>query len=260
MSRIENFQQENYGSLLNNIPVVSGRPLDNQTLMFDEFIQQWNFKNSSIDPTGPVGEGLTGPTGPDAPGVVGSKGPDGATGIQGNTNTGPTGPVGPAGPAGLANNTGPTGSTGSRGPSLGAVVVKGTSRSYNTPTTTIVFETTPLYNNSSKIIYNGDSTWSLAPGGAYLCTATIGDVKIDTFSDASIAWRTSGDLGGSADVLTALDSNYKCYVVNGFVDTRSESSPILVRLIISSFAGPGVVSIGTAQSEGVPIAVIKQLL
>ena len=263
MSGIEILQQEN-GVLLNNIPIVSGIPVDTQTLVYDDSVKQWIFANASsgnAGPTGPPGQGLTGPTGPAGTGITGSAGPTGPTGIAGNPNTGPAGPVGPTGSSGVNTNTGPTGPTGSRGPNFGAVIVKGKPKIYSA-SATVEFETGVLYNTSSKIIYNGDSTWSLAPNCVYLCTVTIGNMSTETLSDASVSWTVSSGavLGGST--IVENDSPIRCFVINGVVDTRAESSPLQLSLYITRDTTPTSFYIGLfgTQQEGVPIAVIKELL
>ena len=90
---VSELAKPNFSVYISDIPIESGTPENNQSLVYKSNLNQFVYEQIS---------GVTGPTW--ATGPTGPTGPTGATGD--------IGPTGPTGPTGATGDIGPTGATG----------------------------------------------------------------------------------------------------------------------------------------------------
>jgi hypothetical protein len=283
MSRIENLQQKN-SVFVNNIPIVSGGPGDNQSLVYDESLNQWVFENigsgntGATGPTGPTGSGLTGPTGPSGQNnVTGPVGPTGPTGPTGFTNIGPTGATGATGPGGEATNTGPAGATGATG-TTGTTLSIGVFDTLPKSLTSADLLPAPIAFSNPYYLAGGNisnilSTFTLniSKKASYLCTATISNIIAnDPNMVGEIAWSRLGTASlpqkyyvPSVRIKNA--PNYPpskcCYVISAIISTADipTGEQCFVELTVKSLTGSGTLTLGSGAGVGTPFVVITEL-
>jgi len=270
MSRIEKNPQNNNCVLINNIPITSGSPGPNQTLVYDSSINQWVFETGGGGVTGPLGpSGPTGPTGPGgsatntgATGPTGSTGPSGPTGPDGSaTNTGATGSTGATGPAGTAANTGatgatgPTGATGSAGTAANTGATGPTGPQGNTGATGVLNNTfvgivinaaadLPISVNSQRILnrtplietrFYGSDFRTADPTQGFVTINTAGYYEV-TCSIPSLSWKTTP---GTAFFSIFLDGVTVDPVVE--YSSSSEKTFIYIHRILEILSVPTIV-------------------
>jgi len=271
MSRIEILQQEN-SVLLNNIPIVSGKPLDTQTIVYDDSAKQWIFANVIPGNTGPVG-----PTGPSTVGPAGptgrSGGPVGPVGLTGPTGissiVGATGPIGITGPTGASpvnGTTGPAGPTGSSALSAGNMGFNADVQTLSVVKGRVAFDTASYqFNLDGNCSYDEIArTWSLKGGKAFLCTAILGNTFIDSTGppitrNLTLSWARETGAGreyfdGKINVSNDVEL---CYVVTSVIDTSTGPKDIFLE--VESINDAVSVTIGSALGIGGAVGYITEL-